>query len=128
VRSVPAPANIVVADDSVELRNAMKMALEAAGHSVRLAGNGSEALALQREMPGEVLITDIFMPDSDGFEAIASFHEEFPQTKIIAISGDAARVKQEYLSVAALLGVDATLAKPFDIKALLETLNSVRSS
>lgn len=116
---------ILIADDDAGLRQALKLALEAKGYHVRVAANGRRALALQREAPAEVLITDIFMPDSDGFEVIDDFKKIFPGTKIVAISGDAKRAKREYLSVAELIGVDATLAKPFRIEALLEILRSL---
>lgn len=100
----------------------MQLALQAAGYGVRIAGNGREALDLQREDPARLLITDIFMPESDGFEAITAFRREFPETRILAISGDASKVKREYLSVAELIGVDATLSKPFDMPALLRAV------
>ena len=119
-----APA-VLIADDNAQLREAMRFALQSAGYAVRVAGNGREALELQREDPAAILITDIFMPESDGFEAIAGFRREFPATRIVAISGDASRVKREYLSVAEMIGVDATLPKPFDMPSLLQTVRSV---
>jgi CheY-like chemotaxis protein len=65
------------------------------------------------------------MPENDGFEAIDRFRSRFPATKIIAISGDAKRARLEYLPVAALMGVDATLKKPFDTGQLLRVLQSL---
>ena len=117
--------SILIADDDKSLRSALKLALEANGYQVRIAANGDEALALQRKTPADVLITDIFMPESDGFEAIDAFRKAFPATKIIAMSGDAKRAKHEYLSAAALIGVDATLKKPFQVGTLLLTLRSL---
>lgn len=116
---------VLIADDDAALRHALKLALEAAGYRVRLAASGSEALAAQRARPAEVLITDIFMPESDGFEAIGGFREEFPSTAIIAMSGGAKRARNDYLASATLAGVDATLRKPFPMQALLETLSSL---
>lgn len=116
---------ILVADDDPGMRGALKLALEAAGYSVRVASDGREALSLQQEKPADVLITDIFMPEADGFEAIDRFRRSFPATKIIAMSGDAKRTKLEYLPVAAMIGVDATLKKPFRSEDLLKTLRSL---
>jgi CheY-like chemotaxis protein len=116
---------ILIADDNAGLRSALKLALEAAGYSVQLAANGAEAFTRQKEEPADVLVTDIFMPESDGFEAIDSFRRAFPQTKIIAMSGDAKLAKREYLSTAALIGVDATLKKPFQVGRLLDALRSL---
>jgi CheY-like chemotaxis protein len=116
---------IILADDDADQRLALKLALELAGYAVREAADGGEALALQRARSSPILITDIFMPESDGFEAIAAFRNEFPRTKIIAISGGGKRAKQDYLESADLMGVEATLYKPFDIDALLETLRAL---
>jgi len=80
---------------------------------------------MQRKSPADVLITDIFMPDSDGFEAIDGFRTQFPGTKIVAMSGDAKKATGEYLKSAALIGVDATLRKPFQVETLLQILRSL---
>ena len=117
--------SVLVADDDGGLRSALKLALEASGYRVEVAANGMEALRLQRKNPADVLVTDIFMPESDGFEAIDGFRKAFPGTRIIAMSGDAKKAKREYLSAAALIGVDATLKKPFQIETLLRTLRSL---
>ena len=106
---------IVVVDDDADQRLTLKLALELAGYGVRDAANGAQALALQRERASPLLITDIFMPESDGFEVIAAFRREFPATKIIAVSGGGQVAKADYLASAKLMGVEATLQKPFDI-------------
>ena len=60
---------LLVVDDDADMRLTLKLALELAGYGVDVAGNAREALELQRRQPADVLITDIFMPDADGFEA-----------------------------------------------------------
>lgn len=116
---------ILIADDDASLRRSLQLALEAAGYRVRVAAHGGEALSLQSAKPAHILITDIFMPENDGFEAIDRFRSQFPATKIVVMSGDAKRAKREYLSVAELIGVDATLKKPFQLHELLHTLKSL---
>ena len=116
---------VLIADDDAGLRQSLKLTLEAAGYRVRLAAHGGEAFALQAQSPADVLITDIFMPENDGFEAIDRFRSSYPATKIVAMSGDAKRAKREYLPVAALMGVDATLKKPFRAEELLQTLRAL---
>lgn len=125
--SEPAKTLLIV-DDDADMRLALKLALEMAGYSAELAADGREALALQRQRPADVLITDIFMPESDGFEIIDAVRKEFPQTKIIVISGGAKLAKREYLLDAALMDVDAILPKPFDVETLLRTLDSIQRS
>ena len=114
---------VLVVDDDADMRLTLKLALELAGYGVEVAANGREALARQRSSPAEVLITDIFMPDADGFEAIDAFRKEFPATKIVVVSGGAQFSKRNYLPDAELIGVEGTLQKPFDVDTLLGLLN-----
>ncbi len=116
---------VLVVDDDADMRLTLKLALELAGYGVEVAANGREALERQKSSPAEVMITDIFMPDADGFEAIDAFRKHFPKTKIVVVSGGAQFSKRDYLPDAALIGADATLQKPFEIDTLLETLRSL---
>ncbi len=116
--------NILVVDDNPDLGLTLKMALELEGYAAELATTGTQALALQRQKPAHVVITDIFMPDSDGFELIGTVKREFPATRIIVMSGGGQKLKRDYLSSAELMGVDATLQKPFEIDDLLKVLKS----
>ena len=116
---------LLVVDDDADMRLTLKLALELAGYGVDVAANAREALAVQRAKPADILITDIFMPDADGFEAIDAFRKEFPQTKIVVVSGGAQFTKRDYLPDAELIGVDATLQKPFDVDKLLSVLQQI---
>lgn len=114
---------LLVVDDSADTRTSLKLLLERAGYHVELAENGAHALEAQRRAPVQVLITDIFMPETDGLETITRFRHDYPRVKIIAMSGGGARLRgAPYLETAAVAGADALLRKPFDIKALLEAL------
>jgi CheY-like chemotaxis protein len=116
---------VLVVDDDADMRLTLKLALELAGYGVEVAANGREALEMQKSRPSEVMITDIFMPDADGFEAIDAFRKHFPKTKIVVVSGGAQFSKRDYLPDAALIGADATLQKPFEIDTLLKTLQTL---
>ena len=116
---------LLVADDSADMRESLRLVLERAGYEVVLAPDGLRALEMQRLCPAEVLITDIFMPERDGLETITSFRREFPQTRIIAMSGGGVRVGNRYLDTAAIAGADAMLRKPFDPKSLLQALRDL---
>lgn len=118
--------SVLIVDDAADFRLSLKSALELAGYDVSVAANGEEAVAAQRRTPAGVLLTDLFMPEVDGFETIDAFHREFPQVKIIAMSGGSQLVQRgDYLSSAALIGVDATLQKPFKVEVLLRILEAV---
>jgi len=115
---------VLVVDDNPDMRLTMKLLLEHEGYEVELAANGREALEVQRARPSRVLVTDLFMPDADGFETIERFRKEFPQTRIIAMSGGGSKpeLRTDHLPVASEIGAHATLRKPFSIEKLLEVL------
>ena len=110
------------------MRSFVKLVLERAGFEARVAADGQRALDLQREHPADVLITDIFMPESDGIELIARFKSGFPQVKIIAMSGGGRVFKKDYLPVAKAIGADGVLQKPFAAKALLTMLQDLAAT
>ena len=116
---------VMVVDDDADMRLSLQLALEMAGYAVHSAANGREALEAQAREPADIVITDIFMPEADGFEIIDSLRTRFPGTKIVVISGAGKISKREYLSTAAIIGVDATVQKPFDVEALITTLRAL---
>jgi CheY-like chemotaxis protein len=118
---------IILADDDADQRLSLRLALELAGYTVREAADGRRALELQQQQAASFVITDIFMPERDGFELIEAVRRDFPTTKIIAISGGGERAKMDYLHSAKLLGVDATLRKPVNPEELVALLRELGS-
>lgn len=117
---------LLVADDDPDTRVTMGLLLERAGFDVLLARNGAQALELQRDNPAEVLITDLFMPEMDGLEAIERFRQDYPGVKIVAMSGGGMRVRGAgYLLSAEAVGAHAVLRKPFPIETLVGLLREI---
>ena len=116
---------VLVVDDNPDMRSFVKLVLERAGYEAQAAADGQRALDLHREHPADVLITDIFMPESDGIELIARFKSGFPQVKIIAMSGGGHVSKKDYLPVAKAIGADGVLQKPFAAETLLRMLQDL---
>jgi signal transduction histidine kinase/CheY-like chemotaxis protein len=116
-------ARILIVDDS-DSRLTLAGLLERDGYQVGVSAEGREALKAQEKSPFDVLITDIFMPDKDGVETIREFHQKYPQTRIIAMSG-AAINRVDYLSLCLEIGADRVLRKPFDAAALKTALKEV---
>ena len=117
---------ILVIDDNQDLRDLMCIILGQAGYEVECVADGQQGLAAQRAKPADVVITDIFMPNQDGIETIALFRKEFPELKIVVMSGDAKLVNDSaYFMTARELGVDAALPKPFDEEQLLRVIRGV---
>lgn len=117
---------LLVVDDNEDMRQSMKRLLEHLGYEVEIASNGAKAMEMQRASPSDVLITDIFMPDTDGLETIHQFRTSFPTVKIIAMSGGGASLREaDYLSTASVAGADAVLRKPFSQENLLQALEQL---
>jgi CheY-like chemotaxis protein len=117
---------ILFVDDDVDLRSAMKVLLEREGYEVELAPNGLRALELWRAAPFDVLVTDLFMPQMDGFETIVAARRELPLLKIVAMSSGGGHCRPDmYLSTTGVAGADAAVRKPFQIETLLEVLNEL---
>jgi DNA-binding response OmpR family regulator len=109
-------ADILIIDDDEQIRELLIDVLEAAGHTVRPAGDGRGGLALFRRQPAELVITDIVMPGMEGIETIRELRCDAPGLPILAISG---RDDPLYLRAADELGATATLEKPFTPVAFL---------
>lgn len=67
----------------------------------------------------------ILMPDQDGLGAIMAFRREFPDSRIIAMTGGIDGIGvPNFLDVAAMLGARQTLQKPFELQALFDTVTA----
>ena len=110
---------VLVIEDNPELREYLRLALELHDYQVLTAENGREALAYLNGHKVDAVVTDLFMPEMDGIEMVAALRRQFPDIRVIAMSG---RPGVDYLAVARELGVKHTLRKPFEIDELLRTL------
>jgi DNA-binding response OmpR family regulator len=110
---------VLVIEDNGDLRDLVRLALEAAGHEVLTATHGQEGLAYLTGHPVDLVITDLFMPEMDGIEVIAALRGQFPGVRIVAMSG---RPGVDYLAVARELGAARILRKPFAMDELLSAV------
>ncbi|MEO6246626.1 MAG: response regulator [Opitutaceae bacterium] len=109
-----APLSILVADDEEGIRNLLAKWLGSRGHTVACADSGQNALHLLNRQHFDLVITDIMMPDGDGFELIPAVRKTQPEARIVAISGGGQFISSaDCLALARGLGAHATLLKPF---------------
>jgi CheY-like chemotaxis protein len=118
-------AKILVIDDDDTVRLSVRLALEDAEHEVDEAPNGAEGLDRLKIQVADLVVTDIFMPEKEGLETIDEIRRDYPQIKIIAISGGGRIDPQDYLEIARQLGADRVLFKPFDIQLLLDVVDEL---
>jgi CheY-like chemotaxis protein len=112
-------ATILVIEDDREVREYLVEVLSRAGHAVSAASNGRDGVAMFRDCPAQVVITDIIMPEKDGIETILDLRRDHPALKVIAISGGGRSTPENYLHSARLLGADRALRKPFSNEEIL---------
>jgi CheY-like chemotaxis protein len=114
-------SSVLVVDDEDQIRQLIRETLTQAGYQVTEARDGKDALQQYRLSPTDLVIMDILMPDQDGLESITTLKHEFPNVKIIAITGGSDMIGiLNFLDVAKMLGAHRTLQKPFDMKTLIE--------
>jgi two-component system, chemotaxis family, chemotaxis protein CheY len=118
-------ARILVVDDDARLREATRAVLELEGHEVVEASDGGEALRLQSAQPMDVVVCDMFMPRQDGIETIRAFRRDFPNLKIIAVSGGGFFGAVDVLKMARLIGATEILSKPFSRVSLVGAVDRV---
>jgi len=106
-------ARILVIDDDDELRETIRRILEARGHVIEQAGDGTEGLARLAQRAPDLVITDVFMPGRDGIETLIHLRKAFPKLKVIVMSGGDSTGLLNLLPDAELLGANWTLHKPF---------------
>ncbi len=118
-------ARILVVDDEEDFRRIVSRMLTAAGHQVEEAADGRQAIEAYRARPVDLVLADLYMPDIDGVEAIIRLRHEFPDVRIIAVSGGGHLGEEDVLKIAAGIGAQATMAKPLVKKTLLKAVEEV---
>lgn len=116
-------AKVLLIDDNEEFRHLLHDRLRDEGHDVRTAESGSVGLRLVAEFSPNIVITDIFMPGTEGLDVILALKENHPGIKIIAISGNPR--SSTYLRLAETFGVDHILEKPFPFGVLQTTIETL---
>ena len=117
-----ARSRILVVEDDESVRRFLRQALENAGYQVIVGKDGHEGLSLYRENPTDLIITDIVMPGMDGLGVIMEILSEFPESRLIAISGGNDQATHEMLHMAVKFGACRTIQKPFSVSVLLDTV------
>lgn len=117
---------VLVIDDDRLIRVLLRSILENVGLQVLDASGGRLGLRLLRAAPCDLVITDLLMPDVDGVAVIREVRKEFPEIKIIALSGGGMTMTAETaLDVAQRSGALRRLTKPVFQHQLLATIQEL---
>ncbi len=118
-------AHIMIIDDDQWVRVILRHFLEIAGHTVAEAQDGNAGLELVRKRLPDLIITDIKMPEKDGWETIAGLSKEFPELKVIAMSGGAEFQTRFNLTLGERLGAHRIFTKPIHREKLLAVVSEL---
>ena len=117
-------ARIIVIDDEEDLRGVLRLMLEAHGHEVDEAANGTEGLEALGDRAYDLVITDVLMPEEDGVAVAKRLPDMRPGTKVLAISGGGPAMPADWsLKLMEMFGVDAALPKPFEEDELIDAVD-----
>ncbi len=118
-------ARILIIDDDEDFRLQIRAILQEEGHEVEAAHDGVHGLTLQRRSPADLVVTDIIMPNKEGIETIRDFQQEYPRTRIIAVTGGGRLQNSSHLFAAKELGASVVLLKPVDMDVFVKTVHEV---
>ncbi len=103
---------LVIDPDGLVLR-AASQSLTLDGYAVATASDGFAGLRCFRDFAPALVLTEILMPGKDGIELLMEIKRDYPDTKVVAMSGGKGALKSAFvLHLAAKLGADGVMAKP----------------
>lgn len=116
--------NILCVEDNGDLASLIKSELERYGAVVSVASNGLEGLNMAHEVKPDIIVSDVMMPELDGFELCRRVKSDVEISHIpivlLTARGDASSVLHGYKA-----GADSYLAKPFDTELLVQVIQNL---
>ncbi|WP_290777824.1 response regulator transcription factor [Exiguobacterium sp. UBA5002] len=103
--------HILVIDDEASIRHLVKLQLELDGQTVETAADGATALALQEIQTFDLIILDLMLPDTTGFDLIPKLRKTTPDLPILMLT---ARDQMNDKIIGLQLGADDYMTKPFN--------------
>ncbi len=110
---------VLVVDDEPNIVMSLEFLMRRAGFEVAVARNGKEALAALDDVPPDLLLLDVMMPEFDGYEVCERIRAqpEWNGTRIIMLTARGREVERER---GLALGADAYVTKPFSTRDLVD--------
>src|SRR5579863_10181426 len=94
---------VLVIDDDAAMRRWVERVLEQRGYQVVLARNGRQGVAAYHAVEPDLVLTDLYMPEQDGLGAIMELRRDFPDARIVAMSGETRGGPVDFLDMAVRL-------------------------
>jgi DNA-binding NarL/FixJ family response regulator len=118
------PLTILIVDDDLGIRLSVSDYLELAGYSVIMAENGQNALAMVDRYHPHLIVTDVTMPQMDGYELIRQVRLQ-PAFRLLPVIFLTARTNTDERIRGYQLGCDAYLPKPFELDELAAVVRNL---
>src|SRR5712691_11064467 len=118
-------ATILVADDDRAIRMVLNQALARLGHEVRLTGNAATLWRWVADGEGDLVITDVIMPDENGLDLIPRIKKLRPELRVIVMSAQSTLLTAVK---ATERGAFEYLPKPFDLRELVSLVERALSA
>lgn len=112
---------ILVIEDESTIRNDMAEILLFEGFDVLTAENGTEGIQLAIEKLPDLIVSDVMMPEMDGYEVLTALREN-PLTRLIPVIFVTAMAEKEDIRTGMNRGADDYLVKPFTRQELLNAI------
>ena len=115
---------VLLVDDDEKVRELVRVNLEFEGYKVREAGSAEEGLSAIEEAKPDLVLLDVMMPQTDGWEMLRKIQEQYGAGAIpvVMFSG---KVDEKTLEQASTSGVQAFAGKPFDLQQLIDQTKQI---
>jgi two-component system nitrogen regulation response regulator GlnG len=114
------PPTVLVADDDRSIRTVLTQALGRNGYQVRATGHAQTLFRWVEEGEGDLVITDVMMPDDNGLDMLPRMKRLRPELRVVVMSAQSTLMTAVK---AAQRGAFEYLPKPFDLKELLAVVD-----
>jgi two-component system nitrogen regulation response regulator GlnG len=115
--AIPQGSTVLLADDDRSIRTVLSQALNRIGCRVRATGSASALWRMVEDGEGDIVVTDVHMPDGDALDLLPAIRKKRPDLPVIVMSA-----QNTVLTAirAAEVGAYEYIPKPFDLKELLD--------
>jgi CheY-like chemotaxis protein len=118
-------AVILIVDDNADSRWILSELVGRDHHQVLEARDGREAVEVYRARRPDIVMLDLYMPGQDGFETLRILRQEYPASRIIAVSAGWNKGDKDGLTLAREMGADLTIRKPIDMDVVRHAVSEL---
>jgi CheY-like chemotaxis protein len=115
---------VLLAEDEPDIQLITRLALEDAGCSVVVVGDGQAAIDSAQVQPFDVVLLDVMMPRVDGFTACALLQQD-PRTRAMPVIFLTAKSQEDEVQHGLAIGARGYIVKPFDVFHLAQQIGEI---